>query len=334
MLKYDEDKIQELCSKVDLLDYASKTVDFRRRGKNYVAHCPKHIDKTPSLTISPNNNFFHCFSCKKGGNILQWLMYYEKLKFSQALRKVSNMVGENLDNYKISETLAFYKQLKKIVVEEEPKITRQVLDEKVLKKYELVAPQTWVDEGISPDIMRKYNIRIDHRANRVVYPVYDKHFNLIGIKGRTLYENYSDLGLQKYQNYHKIGTTNFFVGLKDTIEEVTRKNEVIIFEGIKSGMKAEMWGYGNWVATETSYINDEQIRILIKLGIKDVVIAFDNDVSLEQIRGHTRLLCRFMNVYCVLDRNKVLGEKSEKFSPVDKGKEIWKQLYKERVRLN
>ena len=335
VLKYDKDKIDDICSKVDLLEYASKSVDFTQRGTdNFVAHCPKHIDKTPSLTISVAKNFFYCFSCKHGGNILNWLMYYEKLSFQQALKKVSAMVGEDLDNYKISETLSFYKQLQKLQLVKIKQVKRETLDDAILAKYELSAPQIWVEEGICPDIMKKYNIRIDRKTNRIVYPVYDKYFNLIGIKGRTMYSNYSDLGLQKYQNYHKIGTTDFFAGLKNTISNIREKSEVIVFEGMKSGMKAEAWGYDNWVASETSLINGEQVKILIDLGVKDVVIAFDNDIGLQRIKQTTRLLRKFVNVYCVFDKHKILGDKSEKLSPVDNGKEVWEQLYKERVRLN
>ena len=316
-----------------MLEYASKTVDFKQKGKNFIAHCPKHIDKTPSLTINVEDNYFFCFSCKHGGNLLEWLIYMEGLKFPQAVEKVSKLSGIAMHEYKISETVAFYKQLAKLQEQKKPPIVRPVLDKATLAKYELSPPQEWVDEGIDPEIMKRYDIRLDKHYNRIIYPVYDKYFNLIGIKGRTRYENYKDLGIQKYQNYNSIGTTDFFCGMKNNIDNITRKNEVIIFEGIKSGMKAEAWGYDNWVACETSCLNKEQVKILIELGVKEVVIAFDSDVELKQIRERIRLLRRFTNVYCVIDKKRLLGDKSLKLSPVDKGKEVWEQLYKERVRI-
>ena len=143
--------------------------------------------------------------------------------------------------------------------------------------------------------------------------------------------------IKKYQNYHKIGTTDFFIGMKENIENIKSKNEVIIFEGIKSGMKVEGWGFDNWLASETGWLNDEQVLILVKLGIKDVVIAYDTDVSLQKIKDCTKKLRRFANVYVVLDRRfkkyKLLGDEKDKLSPCDKGEEVWRTLYNERKRI-
>ena len=118
------------------------------------------------------------------------------------------------------------------------------------------------------------------------------------------------------------------------MSDVLEKNEVIIFEGIKSGMKLSSFSNSNnWFASETSWLSDEQVILLIKLGIKDIVIAYDNDVTMKKIREVTVKLRRFANVFAVFDSKGILGKKEEKLSPVDKGKEIWEILYKERIRL-
>jgi hypothetical protein len=98
-------------------------------------------------------------------------------------------------------------------------------------------------------------------------------------------------------------------------------------------MKVEEWGYDNWLASETSCLNDEQVKILIDMKIKNIVIAFDNDDEIDKIMECTKLLKKFTNVYYIHDRNKLLGKKEDKMSPCDAGKEIWETLYNERVKI-
>ena len=90
-------------------------------------------------------------------------------------------------------------------------------------------------------------------------------------------------------------------------------------------------------SSETSYLNDDQVLILIKLNVKDVIIAYDNDVDFTKIKKCTAKLKRFVNVYVVLDRkskkDKLLGSSEDKLSPVDKGREVWETLYRERRKV-
>ena len=333
MLQYDNDAIIEICSRIDLLEYASKINNFEQKGDSFFTNCSKHIDLTPSLSITPSKNLFHCFSCGIGGNVINWMMEFEGLTFPQALNKAAKLADMDISKLKQPTILSLFKKLKKDNDIKPKEINRETFSESMLDKYEIDSPQEWLDEGIDPFIMYKYNIRIDDKANRIIYPVYDKDFNLIGVKGRTRYKNYKELGLQKYQNYHKIGTTDFFVGMKENINNIKLKDEVILFEGIKSGMKAEAWGFDNWLACETSCINDEQVRILIELKVKDVIVAFDNDVKFIKIKECVKLLKKFTNVFYINDKNKLLGNKEDKMSPVDKGEDVWNLLYKERVKL-
>lgn len=333
MLQYDNDAIIEICSMIDLYEYASQTMNFEKRSDSYYANCPKHKDATPSLSVTPSKNLFHCFSCGVSGNILNWMMEFEGLTFYQALNKAASMANVDISKLKQSDALLLFKRLKRELEQELIKVNREIFKESMLDNYELDSPKEWLNEGIDPFIMYKYNIRIDNKANRIIYPVYDNKFNLIGIKGRTRYENYKELGLKKYQNYHKIGTTDFYVGMKENINNIKLKDEVIIFEGIKSGMKAEAWGYDNWISSETSCLNDAQVKILIEMKIKNIVIAYDNDVEISKIKECTKLLKKFTNVYCIVDKNKLLGDKENKLSPVDIGESVFNTLYKERVRI-
>ena len=331
-MKIDQDRLQELCSKVDLLEYAEKTVDFQRRGSGEMAaHCPLHEDKTPSLMISPERGLFYCHSCHVGGNIINWIMTFEHLSWNDAVSKVADLAGVDVKNLKSCEALSYFKKIKNSL---QTKINfvedRQILPYSYYEQFSKEIPTDWEREGISVEVMKQYDIRIDHGSNRIVYPVWDNNGNFIGVKGRTLFKNYQDLGIKKYLNYQKIVSTDYFMGMKENRDNILTSDTAIIFEGLKSVMHVASWGVNNGLAAETSHLNSAQVAILIQMKIKNVVIAFDKGVSLKEIKDCTKLLRKFTNVYAVYDKWGLLQDKD---SPCDQGEQVWNTLYERRVKL-
>ena len=139
--------------------------------------------------------------------------------------------------------------------------------------------------------------------------------------------------IAKYISYNKIYGSDFLVGLRENMSHIRDKNEVIVVEGIKSVMKLWGWGYDNAVAAETSSLTDKQVQLLISLGVRNVVIAFDSDVSPAHIRQSVKMLRKFVNVYMVYDKRGLLGGASAKASPPDRGRDVWEQLYEERTKV-
>lgn len=332
-IRYDYDQLNELCAKIDLLEYAERSYEFRRRGDKYFCSCPKHSDSDPSLCISPDVNLFFCFSCGRKGNLINWLMEFEDLSFYQAVEKVANLTGEDINEYVESETVNFYKQLEKIYSTKQRDSPDRIvldIDKDYKQRFKNEMPIEWIEEGISAETMKKYEIMVDPVSNRIVYPVYDRDFRLIGIKGRTRFKNFKDLKIMKYMNYTRVGILDYFTGMKQAADYIDETKEVIIVEGLKSVMKLDQWGFHNVVSAETSTLNDYQIELLIRMQVKKVVVAFDKDVPLKKIRECTGLLGRFTNCYAVIDKWKLLKEKD---SPPDQGREVWMKLYERKVRL-
>ena len=331
-MEYEQEYLEDLCSKVNLLEYAEQTLKFHKCGDEYFCSCPNHLDRTPSLAINPKKNVFVCHSCHAGGNIFNWLMTYEHMTFDSAVKKVAEMTGSDLKKMSSPcDSIKYYKMLKRLQDSHSPKeVNRELLSPDYYDQFVDEAPQEWIDEGMSPDMLKKYSIRIDNRTNRIVYPIYDNNDNLIGVKGRTRFNNFKDLEISKYQYYKKIQTNDFFVGMHENRQDILDANEVVIFEGIKSGIKLSTFGQNNWLAAETSMLNAEQIKILLKLNIKNVIIAFDSDVALDKIKDNVKQLKKFTNVYVVYDRWKLLGEK---MSPVDMGKDTWEKLLANKIRI-
>ncbi len=337
VLDIDYQSLNEICSNIDLLSYASQTMNFHERGSKYFTSCPLHSDSDPSLCISPDKNLWYCFSCHKGGNIINWMMVYEKLTFEEALNRVSQLAGIEVSSLQICNSLKYFKELERLAERHISKpIERQILDYKYYEtQFVKEIPQEWVDEGISPEIMEYYDIRIDKKSNRICYLVYDNDDNLIGVKGRTRFANFKELRIKKYNNYNSIVTTNFFVGMHENREFIKSASAAYIFEGIKSGLKLSTWGCGNnWLAAETSRLNEAQIEILLDMHLKEVNIAFDRDVDRRDIIENCSMLSRFCNVFMIRDRynrNRLLP--GDKDSPVDAGEDVWKTLENEKVRL-
>lgn len=332
-MQCSKEQIDELASKIDIVDYIGQTEELQRKGQNYFINCPFHPqDDTPSLCIYPDNNSWYCFGCKCGGNVINWIMKKSNVSFKDAVTMVANNVGISIEDYKESKSLHLLKTLKNDKNKKQVITDRNILDWNTdyYSKFVDEPPTEWIREGMTEEALSKYNIRLDENANRIVYPVLDSKGNLVSVKGRTRYSNYKELGLNKYMNYHKIGTIDYFQGFQQAEEEIKNKRSVIIFEGVKSCIKAYGWGIKNTMAAETSKLSDGQLRLLIKLGLSEVVIAWDKDIKTRDIINDQKIktLKMYTRVSIVQDVHDLLNEK---MSPVDKGKDVFMQLYNERI---
>lgn len=326
-MTYDDEMLQEINASVDLLEYVSQSIEMEKRGRDYFGHCPLHIDNTPSFSITPSKNSYYCFSCGRSGGIIGYLMDYEHLRFDDAVDKAAKLGNMDLSKMCRSQTMTFLKKTKNLMREKE-QVVHEVLSANELSKYSHEDITEWIDEGILQEVMDLFEVRINDRDNRIVYPVYDINGNLINIKGRTRYKNYKELRIPKYINYYPIGTMDYFQGLNITLPFIKDQNEMIIFESVKSVMKAYGWGYKNCASAEKHTITDEQLKLLVRLRV-NIVFAFDSDISYsdKDIKKTIDVLKRITNVYIIYDRKGLLGGKDAKNAPVDLSREIWEQLY-------
>ena len=326
-MTYDDEMLQEINASVDLLEYVSQSIEMEKRGRDYFGHCPLHVDNTPSFSITPSKNSYYCFSCGRSGGIIGYLMDYEHLRFDDAVDKAAKLGNMDLSKMCRSQTMTFLKKTKNLMREKE-QVVHEVLNANELNKYSHEDVTEWIDEGILQEVMDLFEVRINDRDNRIVYPVYDINGNLINIKGRTRYKNYKELRIPKYINYYPIGTMDYFQGLNITLPFIKDQNEMIIFESVKSVMKAYGWGYKNCASAEKHTITDEQLKLLVRLRV-NIVFAFDSDISYsdKDIKKTIDVLKRITNVYVIYDRKGLLGGKDAKNAPVDLSREIWEQLY-------
>lgn len=328
-ITFDDEMLQEINASVDLFEYVSQFIQMEKRGSDYFGRCPLHVDNTPSFSITPAKNSYYCFSCGKSGGIIGYLMDYEGLNFEAAVTKAASLANIDMSKMCMSQTMTFLKKIRQALNEKKkPVFQHTVLSDAEIEKYSIENVDEWLNEGIEQDVMDLFGVRVDNWNNRIVYPVYDIAGNLINVKARTRYPNYKQLRIPKYTNYFRIGVMDYFQGLNITLPYVKEKNEIIIFESVKSVMKAYGWGYKNCASAEKHTLTDEQIRLLVKLRV-NVVFAYDADINYWQrdVKHDIDKLKRVTNVYVVEDRNLLLGGADTKNAPVDLGKEVWDELY-------
>src|ERR687889_89905 len=82
--------IQQITSRIDIVEIVGEYVKLKKRGANYLGNCPFHNEKTPSFTVSPSKEIFKCFGCGKSGNAIGFVMEHEKLTYAEALRWLAN----------------------------------------------------------------------------------------------------------------------------------------------------------------------------------------------------------------------------------------------------
>lgn len=334
MESYDPDVLQEIASNVNLVDYIGSQMDLEYRSGNYFAHCPMHIDKTPSFSINPEKNFYYCFSCGRGGNIINYLIQYEHLKRDDAIKKAARLADINLDSLCRSKTLIINKQIRKRR-EKEIAIPHEILPWDIYEKFSREPIPEWEEEGISKSTLDEFNVRIDTEANRIVYPVTDITGNLINVKGRTRFENYKALKIAKYINYFPVGCLDYFQGFDLAKEAIKASGEIKIFESVKSVMKMYDHGIYDCVSAETHYLTKEQVVLILQQRIPQVVLCWDSDVLYtdEKSKEGLNLLKRFTNVSIVEEKNNLLGGPEAKNSPIDCGFETWEYLYQNRRKV-
>lgn len=326
---YSEEVIEEIINKIDILEFISQHVEMQNQGKDWFGLCPFHQEDTPSFSINEDKKMWFCFGCGRGGNIIGFVQEYKKLPFNKAIKYLIDYVGGiNIVEQK-SETIKFLKKINRLFKNKKEIIEREILPSNIMNKFRKADIKEWIEEEISQKVLDKYQVRYDDKANRIVFPIWDNDGNLINIKGRTLYDNYKELGISKYTYYYPLITNNFLYGLSQKRDIIKKENEVIVFEGSKSVYKMETWNILNAVSLETSHLNSHQINLLLELKVP-VVLALDKDVKLDNIKVNIKLLKKFTDVSVIYDKNDLLGEKD---SPVDKGLFTFLQLYDERIWL-
>lgn len=329
--------VSDLLESVDIVEYISQFMELETGpdGEYWGISCLTDHDTDPSFSISPDKQIFYDFSSHKGGTVIDFIKYYNRCSFKTAVMILSDYVkdhGLGISDDAPKAHLSCAKEIKRFLpkINKEKEAKYKNLGDNYMDVFEVDWSKTkpWLDEGISLEAMKLFQVRYDPIGNRIVFPIRLIDGTIINVSGRTLDPQYKEHGLRKYTYYFPLGKFDTIYGFYENASEILEKNEIILFEGAKSVMKAWGWGVRNAAALCTSRMNTYQFIILLKLGVR-VVVALDSEVRPKDDENIARLR-RYLPVEIVYNKDGLL---EEKMAPVDAGKEVWDKLYEAREKF-
>lgn len=324
-------ELEELIKSVDIVEFLSQFVDLEERGGEWWGLSCFKDEKTPSFSVRKDPPVFFDYSSGIGGNIYTFVRYYYKCSSKEAIEIIKKYAGFDGEFTAPREKMAATMTCKRF---KQPKISRKesvstVLPNDYMERYEKRDDKlaVWEREGISRESLDKFQVYYDSFSDRLVYPIRNIEGKIVNIGGRTLDPLWKEKKQRKYTYFHSWGTMDTIYGLVENMEHILKSREVILFEGCKSVLLADTWGIHNAGAILTSHLNPNQMKILARLGCR-VVFALDKDVRVREDHNISKLK-RYVNVEYLWDREDFLDEKD---APVDKGLEVFKKLYEQRLR--
>ncbi len=298
--------LDDLNSRLDIVDVVSDYIELKRAGQNYKGLCPFHSEKTPSFMVSPDKQIFHCFGCGVGGNLVHFVMKYENLSFQESLRLLAKKAGINLKEYKFNsssnneglrEKLAeLHREATKVFVEnlKRSKVAQTYLRERGLTEDTIrafsigYALKDWrhlsnylKDKGFHSSFILQSGMvssgdkgSYDTFRDRIIFPICDIQGDIIAFGGRVM-----DDSQPKYLNsadspLFRKGETLY--GLNLAKDGIRKKEYAIIVEGYLDVMMSHQCGFGNTVAPLGTALTPGHLQKL-KRFTKKAVLVFDGD---------------------------------------------------------
>ena len=300
-----ESFIQELLNRIDVVDVIDKRVTLKKAGANYLACCPFHQEKTPSFTVSPSKQFYHCFGCGEHGSAISFLIEYEGLTFVDAITELANSIGLKVPNdapQKIEKSTE-YSNLEEVIkiasifyqkqLRESPKAINYLksrgLTGEIAKEFSIgYAPEGWQNLQIP---FKKYEDKIlvkaglvvknekgkyyDRFRNRIIFPIYSDKGKVIGFGGRVI----DSEGTPKY--YNSPETPLFqksyeLYGLLASRKAIREKAYVLVVEGYMDVVGLAQNGIKNVVATLGTATTAFHIKKLMRYT-QEIIFCFDGD---------------------------------------------------------
>ena len=297
--------ISELIARTDIVSLVESRVKLKRQGREFAACCPFHNEKTPSFTVSPDKQFYHCFGCGAHGNAVGFLMEYDQLDFLDAIEVLAELAGmqiprdavssaprPSLDQYEVlQEAEAFFcGNLKKNQAAIDY-LKNRGLSGEIVRRFKIgVAPEGWTNLadriGTAKERLRTLEKAglvgtresggyYDKFRDRIMFPIHDLRGRPIAFGGR-LYR--SDDGPKYYNSpetelFHK---SNQLYGLYEARQAGAAREQLLVVEGYMDVVALAQHEINNAVATLGTATTESHIKLLFR-NAPEVVFCFDGD---------------------------------------------------------
>jgi DNA primase len=300
--------IQDLLSRVDIVEVVGAAVPLKRAGTNLAACCPFHNEKSPSFTVSPTKQFYHCFGCGAHGTAISFLMEYHGMGFIDAVKDLAARAGMTVPEEErtaarseaearapaLTEVLAraarFYKEQLKRSEKAVAYLKGRGLTGEIAARFMLgYAPDGWQNLGAifgdydAPELVEAGLVirneegrRYDRFRDRIMFPIVNPRGDIVGFGGRVL-----GAGEPKYLNSPETPVFEKgreLYGLFQARRPIRADNCVIVVEGYMDVVALAQSGVGNAVATLGTATTPTHVQKLLRQADR-VVFCFDGDAA-------------------------------------------------------
>lgn len=308
-----EEKIEEIRRASDIVDVISDYISLKKQGKNFSGLCPFHGERTPSFSVSPDKQLYHCFGCGAGGNVFSFVMEADGLMFTEAAEKLAHRSNislpeqtpateqeqqsqSRLNTWHQAHELAAKYYHHMLMTADESKEARAYLRKRGFTKEMIdtfqvgYAPDSWEflapflqKRGFDMDELEQSGLigkresdgqPFDRFRDRIMFPIWDRRGNIIAFGGRIL----SD-GQPKYMNspesdvFNKSDVLYFFHQARPAIR---KRNEAVLFEGYVDVISAWRAGIDNGTAALGTALTPGHAK-MIRRNADRVVLCYDAD---------------------------------------------------------
>lgn len=305
MYVINDNVLDEIRDRADIVDLIGEYVDLKRSGSNYMGLCPFHSEKTPSFSVSSSKSIFKCFGCGVGGDVITFVMKRENLSFPEAVEFLADKYNVRLEVYKDENKEAREKRNRLYEINREAGLhflknyeasqktqlylKNRMLSDKTIRSYGIgYSKDSWTDlydhltkMGYREDELLELNLiskskngnYIDRFRDRVMFPIINRNNRIIGFGARAFGD-----AKPKYLNsretpiFHK-GSNVFNINI---ISRESTRERIILVEGYMDVISLYNSGINYSVASLGTSLTIDQANIIKKMA-RDIYICYDSD---------------------------------------------------------
>lgn len=308
-----EETIEKVRQALDIVDVISEYVQLKKQGRNFVGLCPFHGEKTPSFSVSPDKQLYHCFGCGAGGNVFSFVMESEGISFIESVEKLAERTNVSLPELdsKANGKPEVSDQMKRwfqghelaaklyhhvLTVSDEGREAREYLRKRgftkeMIDKFQIgYAPNSWdflssfLDKrSFSAEEMSECgllglrdfdNKPYDRFRGRIMFPIWDRRGNMIAFGGRVISDGHPKyLNSPESEVFNKSDVLYFFHKARSVMR---KKNEAVLFEGYVDVISAWRAGIENGVASLGTALTESQAK-MIRRNADKIILCYDSD---------------------------------------------------------
>ena len=301
-----QETIDRINDNADIVDIVSKSVDLKKRGRNFFGLCPFHEEKTPSFSVAPDKGIYHCFGCGKGGNAVNFIIENEKLSFVEAIQQLGQHLGIQVEFSGSNESKNLFDNLYKIHEDASSLYHQTLLSDRGKKALKYLmdrglslesiklfsvgfAPEsskfllnTIKSNGYDREVLEKSGLFgysksefFDRFRSRIMFPIWNSSSKIVGFGGRV----FASEDPAKYMNspetplYKK---SDIFYGLHNARNAIRKNGYAILVEGYTDVIQLYQNGIKNCVAVSGTAFSERHVSQMKRFCSK-ALLAYDGD---------------------------------------------------------